>query len=99
MSGNSTDKLAAVRAKFIAGLQGRADTIEALMASEDSVEKQAELQVLVHKIAGAAGFYAEEKIAEAAGKIDVALQTLNDFKDLPKFNAKLNELVTMLRAL
>ena len=99
MTANSTDKLAIVRAKFVAGLQDRADMIEALIASEDSAEKQAELQVLVHKIAGAAGFYAEHKIAEAAGKIDGELQTLNDFKGLPQFDSKLNELVIMLRAL
>ena len=96
---DSNDKLAAVRAKFIAGIKERAATIEGILLLPDGEDKRAQLQHITHKIAGSAGFYGEDKIAEIAAKLDTSLQTSKNVIDLRRLTDEINELLTMLHAL
>ena len=99
MAADSNDKLAAVRAKFIAGIKERAATIESILLLPDGADKHAQLQHITHKIAGSAGFYGEDKIAEIAAKIDMCLQTSKNSMDLPHITDDINELLALLHAL
>ena len=99
MNEKTGDRLAAVRQKFIAGLMDRADTLEGVLNTPSDERDYEHLQTLVHKIAGSAGFYGEQKIADTAQKIDVQLQQANDPAALPTLTDDLRALILILRAL
>lgn len=99
MSANTHDRLAAVRQKFIASLKERADTIETMLDAPEADNEHAQLQTLVHKIAGSAGFYGEQQIADAAQRIDIQLQQSPSPGEITALTDELRALIAKLRAL
>ena len=99
MTIGSHDRLAAVRRKFVAASKQRADTIEDILGLPDTPEKYRRLRHLAHKIAGSAGFYGEDGIAQVAARIDTGLQSEENNRDGAGLNADINELLSLLRAL
>ena len=99
MTIGSHDRLAAVRRKFVAASKQRAATIEDILGLPDTPEKYRRLRHLAHKIAGSAGFYGEDGIAQVAARIDTGLQSEENNRDGAGLNADINELLSLLRAL
>ena len=99
MTTGSHDKLAAVRRKFVAASKQRAETIEDILGLPETTEKYQRLRHLAHKIAGSAGFYGEDEIAQVAARIDTGLQSAENNRDRADLNADVHELLSLLRAL
>jgi len=70
----TSEALAAVAAKFRASLAAKADEIERARGELAVDGPAATLSALMHKLAGAAGFYDETAIAELAADLERTLE-------------------------
>ncbi|MEM7466843.1 MAG: Hpt domain-containing protein [Pseudomonadota bacterium] len=96
MADDQGDKLLALRAKFIATMGTRADALSRLLEGPDDFNRQEAIQEIVHKIAGAAGFYGEQGIAEAAAKIDQPLKLALERGESLNKDAELQDLIRLI---
>ena len=99
MSSDKTDRLAAVRKKFVASVKERADVLDNFLVDENSYNDWQSLQAMVHKIAGAAGFYGEDDIARVAAQLDVQLQAKPAPEEFANISVELASLIEQIRAL
>ncbi len=70
----TSEALAAVAAKFRASLATKADEIERARSEHASGSPASTLAALMHKLAGAAGFYDETAIAKLAADLERTLE-------------------------
>lgn len=95
----TSEALAAVAAKFRASLAAKADEIE-LARNGRAIDGPAPtLVALMHKLAGAAGFYDETAIAELAAGLEQRLAAAHTGDhDAEIIERDLNRLVALLRS-
>lgn len=94
----TSEALAAVAAKFRASLATKADEIEAARQARQAGGPVSPIVALMHKLAGAAGFYAETAIAELAADLERRLDPARaDESDPASVEHDIDRLVALLR--
>lgn len=93
----TTEALAVVAAKFRASLLAKADEIELAKSALVAGRPTSKLVALMHKLAGAAGFYAENAIAELAADLERRLEAADTDDHVEASERDIDRLIALLR--
>ena len=94
-----SERLEAITLKFRRSLPGKADEIERALANASEVVGDPQLILLVHKLAGAAGFYGLESIATLASALERDLDPKRESAgDVGSIDENITTLLEAMRA-
>ncbi len=93
------DKLAAVRGKFILSLQEKAEPLQIALQEAVASGQSNNLEALVHKIAGSAGFYGQADVAAMATAIDDELKVKQNSVLPESLQQEIGKLISVMQTI